>query len=53
MSSHYKRVEIKDILNPLTSESSKGTNSKKPTDGALHSKTEKLAISFPSDFERY
>ena len=51
MSSHYKRVEIKDILNPLTSESSKGTNSKKPTDEALHSKTEKLAISFPSDFE--
>ena len=41
MSSHYKQVEIKDILNPLTSESSEGTNSQKPTDEALHSKTKK------------
>ena len=41
MSSHYKRVEIKDILNPLTSASSEGTNSQKPTDEALHLKAEK------------
>lgn len=41
MSSHYKRVEIKDILNSVTSESSEGTNSQKPTDEALHSKKKK------------
>ena len=44
MSSPYKRVEIKEILNPLTTESSESTNSQKPVDEGLHSKTEKLAI---------
>lgn len=48
MSSHSKRVEIKDILNPLTVKSSESSNSQKPVDEGLHSKiskTEKLVIS--------
>lgn len=53
MASHSKQVEIKDILNPLTTESSELTTLQKPVDEALHSKTEKLAISFPNDFGQY
>ena len=53
MSSHYKRVEIKDILNPLTTESNESTNSQKRANEALHSRTAKLAISFPSGFDWY
>ena len=48
MASNSKRVEIKDILNPLTTESSELTTSQKPVDEGLHSKiskTEKLVIS--------
>ena len=44
MASHGKRVEIKDILNPLVTESSESTNPQKPVDEEFHSKTEKLAI---------
>ena len=44
MSSHYKQVEIKDILNPLVTESSESTNPEKPVDEGFHSKTEKLAV---------
>ena len=53
MSSPYKRVEIKEILNPLTTESSESTNWQKPVDEVLHSKTEKLAILPQLAFERY
>ena len=43
MSAHYKRGEIKDILNPLVTESSESTNPQKPVDEGFHSETEKLA----------
>ena len=44
MSAHYKRGEIKDILNPLVTESSESTNPEKPVDEGFYSKTEKLAV---------
>ena len=44
MSSHYKRIEIKDMLNPLVTESNESTNPQKPVNEGFQSKTEKLAI---------
>ena len=44
MSSHYKRIEIKDMLNPLVTESNESTNPQKPVEEGFHSKTERLAI---------
>ena len=53
MSSHYKRVEIKDILNPVASESVEATSSQRSANETPRSKKEKSIRSFPSDFELY